>query len=479
VARPHRLDHRRRCERRPARPRRAPRRRARAEAARHADHGHDRRVRPARRDCAALASNGELPLTPAGLARYKAEYIDAIADIADDPRYTDLRIVAIIEPDGLPNLVTNLGDPECAQAKQTGIYEQAVGYALDKLHAIPNVYTYLDMAHSGWLGWDDNLSRAIALYTSVASATTAGKSSVDGIVTNVANYTPTAEPFLTDPTHTVGGQPVRSARFYEWNPNFDEADYTAALYTAFTGAFGWPAGLGLLVDTSRNGWGGPDRPTGPSASPISTRTSASPQWTAGRTGTSYIYTVKARDAAGNASGASPPTTATTKPAGEDTGKDWLHARGNKVVDAAGNEVWLTGTNWFGFNTSERVFHGLWTANLTDLTTVSVRYYFTRDGGTYTIWCDWAQVGCGNLTTRVVPLAAPVATADAYLEVTFTGGTLRAGDSTDDIQLRASRTDWAPVNETNDYSRGAGTTYADAPRITAHVNGTRAWGEVPA
>ncbi len=60
------------------------------------------------RDCHALASNGELPLTPEGLQRYKKEYIDVIAGIFANPKYKDIRIVNVIEPDGLPNLVTNL-----------------------------------------------------------------------------------------------------------------------------------------------------------------------------------------------------------------------------------------------------------------------------------------------------------------------------------------------------------------------------------
>jgi endoglucanase len=47
--------------------------------------------------------------------------------------------------------------------------------------------------------------------------------------------------------------------------------------------------------------------------------------------------------------------------------DWLHVKGNRIVDAAGNPVWLTGVNWFGFNASERVFHGLWSGNITDMT----------------------------------------------------------------------------------------------------------------
>lgn len=47
--------------------------------------------------------------------------------------------------------------------------------------------------------------------------------------------------------------------------------------------------------------------------------------------------------------------------------DWLHVQGNRIVDEAGNQVWLTGTNWFGYNASERVFHGLWSANITQIT----------------------------------------------------------------------------------------------------------------
>jgi len=45
------------------------------------------------------------------------------------------------------------------------------------------------------------------------------------------------------------------------------------------------------------------------------------------------------------------------------GDDWLHVSGNQVLDANNNPVWLTGANWFGFNTTERVFHGLWSVNL--------------------------------------------------------------------------------------------------------------------
>ena len=33
--------------------------------------------------------------------------------------------------------------------------------------------------------------------------------------------------------------------------------------------------------------------------------------------------------------------------------DWLHAVGSRLYDKDGNEVWLTGANWFGFNCGEK------------------------------------------------------------------------------------------------------------------------------
>jgi cellulose 1,4-beta-cellobiosidase len=216
------------------------------------------------RDCAALASNGEIPLTAAGLAQYKASYIDEIARIMSMPAYAGIRIVTVIEPDSLPNLVTNLNLQSCAQANSTNIYAQGVQYALNKLHAIPNVYTYLDIGHSGWLGWPNNASGAVSLFSTIVDGTTAKRNSVDGFVANTANDLPVREPFMSA-TQQVGGQQLISANFYSFDPDIDEASFTADLYSRFTGA-GWPASIGFLIDTSRNGWGGPNRPTAASPS---------------------------------------------------------------------------------------------------------------------------------------------------------------------------------------------------------------------
>jgi len=210
------------------------------------------------RDCFALASNGELPASDAGLARYKTEYIDPIVDLLSDSKYADIRIAATIEPDSLPNLVTNMSEATCQASAP--YYREGVKYALDELKTLDNVYTYIDAAHSGWLGWDSNSGPTAKLFAEVAKSTKKGFASIDGFVTNTANSTPLAEPFLPDPTLNVGGNPVRSSKFYEWNSDFGEHAWTAQLHRLLV-AEGFPASTGMLIDTSRNGWGGPDRPT--------------------------------------------------------------------------------------------------------------------------------------------------------------------------------------------------------------------------
>ena len=46
-------------------------------------------------------------------------------------------------------------------------------------------------------------------------------------------------------------------------------------------------------------------------------------------------------------------------AADDNNDDWLHAVGSRLYDKDGNEVWLTGANWFGFNCSENCAHGMY------------------------------------------------------------------------------------------------------------------------
>ena len=216
------------------------------------------------RDCAALASNGEIPATSAGLTEYESQYIDPIASILGQFASSPIRVVAIIEPDSLPNVVTNQSLANCQTA--TPYYETGIEYALNKLHAIPNVYNYMDIAHSAWLGWPSNLNATPAVYNTVVKATTAGYNSIDGFISDTANYTPVQEPFLTNPTLNVGGQPLDSVTFYQYNPTFDELTYDTDMYNTLVAA-GFPASKKFLIDTSRDGWGGPLRPTALNSTP--------------------------------------------------------------------------------------------------------------------------------------------------------------------------------------------------------------------
>jgi len=54
---------------------------------------------------------------------------------------------------------------------------------------------------------------------------------------------------------------------------------------------------------------------------------------------------------------------------DDLHDDWLHVNDKaEIVDKNGNPVWLTGINWFGFNTGTGVFDGVWMRNFHEMLT---------------------------------------------------------------------------------------------------------------
>ncbi len=136
------------------------------------------------RDCAAKSSAGELTVENGGEARYRTEFIDPIAKaFAAHPKQ---RIVAIVEPDSLPNIATNLDQRKCKASED--VYRNSVAYAISKL-SLPNVYLYLDAAHAGWLGWDGNRNAAAEIFKQVLTMA-GGVDRIRGFATNVSNYTP-------------------------------------------------------------------------------------------------------------------------------------------------------------------------------------------------------------------------------------------------------------------------------------------------
>ncbi|MEO5689562.1 MAG: glycoside hydrolase family 6 protein, partial [Burkholderiaceae bacterium] len=228
------------------------------------------------RDCAALASNGEIsiaanpPAQPlSGIDTYKQNYITPIVNTlqsyATNPR---IRFVLVVESDSIPNLITNGAGatpiPNCVAAQSSGVYVAGITYAITRFHTLQNVYQYLDIGQSAWLGWPTNFAPAVSLYHDLVAATPSGLSTIDGFISNTANYAPAKEPFMTA-TEQLGSGQVESADFYQYDPYIDEGSYEAAAYTAFVNA-GFPAAIGILMDTSRNGWGGASRPTVASSS---------------------------------------------------------------------------------------------------------------------------------------------------------------------------------------------------------------------
>ncbi|KAF2755930.1 cellulase [Pseudovirgaria hyperparasitica] len=132
------------------------------------------------RDCAAKASNGELPV--GSINRYKTEYIDPIVKLIK--AHPNTAFALVIEPDSLPNLVTNANLATC-QSSASG-YREGVAYALKNLN-LPNVIMYLDAGHGGWLGWDANLTPGAQELAS-AWKNAGSPAQLRGVSSNVAGW---------------------------------------------------------------------------------------------------------------------------------------------------------------------------------------------------------------------------------------------------------------------------------------------------
>lgn len=120
------------------------------------------------RSCASKVTTGDFSIANDGVTKYKA-FIDAISGIisSKDGEFTglnaqltrtlgfpDVRIVAVVEPNSLTNLVVNLSNAKCANAATT--YKQCNLYVLQTLQQC-NVWLYLDGGSGGVLGWPANI----------------------------------------------------------------------------------------------------------------------------------------------------------------------------------------------------------------------------------------------------------------------------------------------------------------------------------
>ncbi|CDF34132.1 exoglucanase 3 1,4-beta-cellobiohydrolase3 family GH6, Exoglucanase 3 (Pyrenophora tritici-repentis (strain Pt-1C-BFP)), Predicted CDS Pa_4_2420 (Podospora anserina) [Chondrus crispus] len=151
------------------------------------------------RDCAAESSAGEFCCSPNkngtcnfldgstmcedGLRRYQNEYIKPLLKFVREYRKI-VPMSFVVEPDSLPNLVTNLENPKCGNKATNSSYMNGIKFAVNSLsEACPHCPLYLDAAHGGWLGWEDSSVGFVKLLKKLRIVR-----KLRGFAINVSNY---------------------------------------------------------------------------------------------------------------------------------------------------------------------------------------------------------------------------------------------------------------------------------------------------
>jgi len=227
------------------------------------------------RDCDAKASNGEICCyknsdgtcdydktgdCSDGIEEYKSGYADPFVSVLKEYE-GKVPIVVVLEPDSLPNLATNSGHPHCGNIATQTAYKEGISYAMKRLtNEVPFVSVYLDAAHGGWLGWENNIEKFMGILKHMDLPMT----KIRGFATNVANYQPLGfqcpwcpdtgyrnayclnqrnanDPCCADPCKLLG----------QYNPGNNELNYAADLVAAADAVLGMQARV--IIDTGRNG----------------------------------------------------------------------------------------------------------------------------------------------------------------------------------------------------------------------------------
>lgn len=252
------------------------------------------------KECSFTVSYGELPASEYGMEVYQTQYIDRIAHILQD--YPHIPIAIVLEPSSLTDLVKYSFDAPCMEVAndRSWGYTNAIRYTINTLSKFSNVHLYMDIGAANEFGWDADI-KLISLFIhgvlngfddhlfaqakQFAEAHEAGDGAtgryenieriyteppkpergdtsppgydkISGFASNLADYVPLEEPYLGDPLLPDGSNPLYSAYFYDWNPRFTELDYTHDWLEEFRSySEKETQHLGVIIDTSRNGWG--------------------------------------------------------------------------------------------------------------------------------------------------------------------------------------------------------------------------------
>jgi endoglucanase len=114
-----------------------------------------------------------------------------------------------------------------------------------------------------------------------------------------------------------------------------------------------------------------------------------------------------------------------------------------------------------------------------LTDVTLRYWYTSDTPqAQVVDCDYVTTGCQNTQGKIVKMGQTFPTADSYLEISFTAGTLSPNASVE-IKMRVHTSNFTNYNQGNDYSFDSGaSSYSLAQRIGLYYKGTLISGSQP-
>jgi len=124
------------------------------------------------------------------------------------------------------------------------------------------------------------------------------------------------------------------------------------------------------------------------------------------------------------------------------------------------------------------------ASAVPLSSLTMRYWFTNETPSDPLEfdCDWAQVNCSNISSKLVALTTPLPKANTYLEIGFTAaaGSIAPNGSTGEIQTRIHHVNWSNFNTTETYSfiSDPSFVYKDTQTVTLYQNGALIWGVEP-
>ena len=119
-----------------------------------------------------------------------------------------------------------------------------------------------------------------------------------------------------------------------------------------------------------------------------------------------------------------------------------------------------------------------------LSSLTMRYWFTNEAPAdpLVFECDWAQVGCSNITSKFVALSSPATKANTYIQIGFTAaaGSIAPGQSSGEVQTRVHHVNWSNFITTDSYSfiSDPSFVYKDTQTVTLYLNGVLVWGTEP-